>query len=263
MMREPGSSGKRRKYEGGLTVPPVPWARYVCATSSTVSGSLPTRTSRTCPWGITANSGLRSDVKRKTVSFVVIHVRRHRTPQDVHTPRPGWHAQRTLATGWSLGSLSTRAGLRPADTARRLAGRRTAQGARRWRLLHRSRCSAHSRAASCDRAGVGDRERLPYGVGGPCAPRRRHARSLIQIVPHSAWRRVVRCSHLVALQTDGALRPRLRRPLATSVYHERALVDQRGHGSTGRRARDCPACGAEMRRAGRRCRDRGADGGRG
>src|SRR3954468_22569251 len=207
MMREPGASGKRRKYEGGLTVPLVPWARYVCATSSTVSGSLPTRTSRTCPWGITANSGLRSDVKRKTVSFVVIHVRRHRTPQDVHTPRPGWHAQRTLATGWSLGSLSTRAGLRPADTARRLAGRRTAQGARRWRLLHRSRCSAQARAASCDRAGVGDRERLPYGVGGPCAPRRRHARSLIQIVPHSAWRRVVRCSHLVALQTDGALRP--------------------------------------------------------
>src|SRR4051794_1541101 len=68
------------------------------------------------------------------------------------------------------------------------------------------------------------------------------ARSLIQIVPHSAWRRVVRCSHLVALQTDGVLSRRLRRPLATSVYHERALVDQRGHGSTGRRARDCPAC---------------------
>src|SRR3954470_18642028 len=91
MMREPGASGKRRKYEGGLTVPPVPWARYVCATSSTVSGSLPTRTSRTCPWGITANSGLRSDVKRKSVYFVVTHVPRHRMPWDVHAPRPGRH----------------------------------------------------------------------------------------------------------------------------------------------------------------------------
>lgn len=60
MIRAVGRSGKRRKYDGGLTVSPSPCTRYAASTRSMVCCSWPVRMRWTCEPGITANGGTSS-----------------------------------------------------------------------------------------------------------------------------------------------------------------------------------------------------------